>query len=90
MMRLHAFISGIVQGVFFRSNTVAHAKQLGLKGWVRNLDDGRVEVVAEGGVESLKKLLKWLYKGPSGAIVKKVEYEWLDATGEFSDFEILY
>ncbi len=74
-MKLHAFISGRVQGVFFRSSTRAKAEELGLRGWARNLADGRVEVMAEGDEESLKKLLKWLYKGPPDAVVKDVKYE---------------
>ena len=74
-MKLHAFISGRVQGVFFRSSTRAKAEELGLRGWARNLADGRVEVMAEGDEESLKKLLEWLHKGPPEAVVKDVKYE---------------
>jgi len=89
-MRLHAFISGVVQGVFFRRNTKIQADRLGLKGWVKNLRDGRVEVVAEGGEEKLKELLEWLHHGPEGASVDRVESEWLESTGEFKSFEIVY
>ncbi len=85
--RIHAIVLGVVQGVFFRRNTKIQAGNLGLTGWVRNLPDGTVEVVAEGSEESLKKLLEWLHKGPLDAVVKGVKYEWLKATGEFEGFE---
>ena len=85
--RIHAIISGVVQGVFFRKNTKIQAERLGLTGWVRNLPSRTVEVVAEGDEESLKELLKWLHKGPLGAVVEGVKYEWLEATGEFKGFE---
>jgi acylphosphatase len=87
MKRIHALISGVVQGVFFRANTVEVALDLGLKGWVRNLSDGRVEVVAEGDEVALKDFLDWLHKGPPGARVENVKYEWLEPTGEFKTFD---
>jgi len=86
-MRLHAFISGLVQGVFFRKNTKIQADGLGLKGFVRNLSDGRVEVVAEGSREKLDKLLEWLGHGPASARVDKVEHEFSDEEG-FTFFQI--
>lgn len=85
--RIHAVISGVVQGVFFRRNTKIQAGNLGITGWVQNLLDGTVEVVAEGDEDSLKRLLDWLHKGPPDARVDKVYYEWLEATGEFKIFE---
>ncbi len=88
-LRLHAFISGRVQGVFFRVYTKEKALMLGLTGWVRNLRDGRVEVVAEGNEDNLRKLLQWLQKeGSPQSIVKKVDWTWFPATGEFRTFEI--
>lgn len=83
-------MSGVVQGVFFRKNTRERAKRLGLKGWVKNLRDGRVEVVAEGEESSLRELLEWLHHGPSGASVSTVESEWLESTSEFDGFRIVY
>jgi acylphosphatase len=70
---LHAFVSGRVQGVWFRKNTQEQAQMLGLTGWVRNLSDGRVEVMAFGEEASLKVLEVWLSKGPMLANVIHVE-----------------
>ena len=59
MKRLHIYVSGIVQGVFFRQSTLTKAKEFGIYGWVKNLRDGRVEIVCEGNEESLKKMVIW-------------------------------
>lgn len=88
--RAHIFVSGLVQGVFFRSFTQKNAKKLGLSGWVRNTQDGRVEVVVEGEKERIEKLVEYLKKGPPLARVEKVEVNWENFVGEFSDFEIKY
>jgi len=85
--RIHIFVYGVVQGVFFRSNTVSAAKRLGLRGWVRNMRDGSVEIVAEGEKELLEKLAEWCREGPEGAEVENMKKEWERFTGEFSDFE---
>lgn len=63
---------------------------MGLKGWVRNLPDGRVEAVAEGEEEKLKRLIDWCHHGPPGAVIREVEVHWGDFRGEFTDFEIRY
>lgn len=84
--RLHIWISGRVQGVFYRANTVELAEQLKLTGWVRNLRDGRVEIVAEGEEEGLQKLLAWCRQGPPAARVISVETQEEPATGEFERF----
>jgi len=89
-LRLHAFISGRVQGVFFRSTTREVARKLGIRGWVRNLPDGRVEVVAEGEKEKLEELLNFLRRGPRAAKVERVKVTWEDFKGEFNDFTIVY
>ncbi|MDH5488202.1 MAG: acylphosphatase [Gammaproteobacteria bacterium] len=65
-------VSGQVQGVFFRASTQDAAKNLGLTGWVRNLPDGRVEVVACGEKAALKRLEQWLWQGPRHARVENV------------------
>jgi len=88
--RLHAFIRGDVQGVFFRANTQDRARELGLTGWVRNRSDGSVEVVAEGDKGKLESLLSWCRHGPRAATVSGVEHEWEEKKGEFADFEIRY
>lgn len=90
MKRLHAFISGKVQGVFFRDNTRDVARGLQVTGWVRNLEDGRVEVVAEGDKEKLEQLVAYLHKGPSSARVIAVEVKWENYSGKFNSFEIRY
>lgn len=84
--RLHAFIEGRVQGVGFRYFTMSAAQEYGLKGWVRNLFDGRVEVLAEGEHEQLNLLLGDLRKGPRSAVVEDIEYSFTDAKGEFERF----
>lgn len=68
----HFIVSGRVQGVFFRASTEKMAKRLGLTGWVRNLPDGRVELVACGDDADLAELERWLWEGPSHAHVEQV------------------
>ena len=88
--RLHAFVSGSVQGVGFRAYVQRQARRLGLTGYVRNLPDGQVEVVAEGPKDALNQLLGALRIGPYGATVDKVVSNWLPATNEFHAFGIRY
>lgn len=85
--QLHAYIFGQVQGVGFRYHTLNAAQNLNLTGWVRNLRDGRVEVLAEGSLDDLNQLLSVLRKGPMSAEVYEVEYEFGDAEGNFSRFQ---
>lgn len=89
-VRVHAVISGRVQGVFYRANTKKVADKLGLTGWVRNLPDGRVEVVAEGERQVIDKLINYLHKGPMIAKVNRVDFDIKKFTGEFSEFEVRY
>lgn len=89
MKQVHIFVSGTVQGVFYRSNTRKKAKELGIKGWVRNLYDGRVEVTAEGEEEDLKKFIEWCKKGPELAFVENIEVEWNDYKGKYEDFSVV-
>jgi acylphosphatase len=86
MEQLHAIVHGRVQGVSFRYYTVLKAVDLNLKGWVRNLPDGTVEVLAEGAHEPLGQLLDFLHRGPSGASVESVDVQWGAATGDLVDF----
>ena len=72
---LRGFVSGRVQGVSFRQATAAQAKALGLCGWVRNLPDGRVEVLFEGEAGVVKQLAAWLEHGPESARVASLELE---------------
>ncbi|MFH1225014.1 MAG: acylphosphatase [Candidatus Diapherotrites archaeon] len=86
--KLHAFVSGRVQGVFFRAHAKRQAEALGISGWVRNLQDGRVEVLAEGAEEKLREFEKWLRSGPDSAEVERLEAKWETAKGGFSGFEV--
>ena len=88
--RVHVFISGKVQGVFFRAYTQEEARRLGLRGWVRNLPDGRVEATFEGEEKALEEMIRWCHKGSPGARVTGVEVIEEPYTGEFSDFRIRY
>lgn len=90
MARAHVFVSGRVQGVFFRSKTRYEAKKRGVKGWVRNLPDGRVEAIFEGEEKSVKELIDFCKRGPSGARVTNVDVLWERPAGEFKDFEVKY
>ncbi|MFQ5713054.1 MAG: acylphosphatase [Candidatus Scalinduaceae bacterium] len=89
-VRAHVFIEGRVQGVFFRANTREEANSLGLTGWARNCWDGRVEAVFEGEREKVEKVISWCKKGPPGAMVRDVETNWEQATGEYETFSIKY
>lgn len=88
--RAHVLVSGRVQGVFFRSETKHEADRYGVKGWVRNLPDGRVEAVFEGEEEAVKALINFCKRGPSGARVTNVDLRWEKFTGEFDAFRVRY
>ena len=86
----HLFISGLVQGVFFRSETKRKADEIGVFGWVKNSPDGRVEAILEGEREKVEKLVEWIKKGPTGSRVDSVELEFRKAKNQFQEFEIRY
>jgi acylphosphatase len=86
--RTRILITGLVQGVFFRREITDLARRLGILGWVRNLPDGKVEVLAEGDKMRLDELIRFCHVGPRGAVVKRVEVEWSDYSGEFRGFRI--
>ncbi|HJO01713.1 MAG: acylphosphatase [Candidatus Woesearchaeota archaeon] len=90
MERVHVIIHGSVQGVFFRANAKRIAESLGLKGYVRNIDDGCVEVVAEGSEEKLKELISFCKKGPEAANVSKIDVKFEESSGKFEGFEVRY
>ena len=88
---LSATFYGRVQGVFFRYFVQNVARELGLKGYVRNLASvDAVEVQAEGEKQQLNKLLEQLKVGPPRARVERVEVKWADYSGQFSDFSVRY
>jgi len=86
--RVHVFISGKVQGVYFRDYTRREAEKLGIVGWVRNLPDGRVEAVFEGQEEQLQKMLSWCRQGSPRSIVDEVEVIRETREENFKDFRI--
>jgi len=88
--QIHLFVSGRVQGVFFRAETKAMADRLKLSGWVRNLRDGRVETVFQGETEAVETMIAWCRKGPAFAAVDGVEMEEEPPAGTFDGFTIRY
>lgn len=88
MIRKHCFFSGKVQGVFFRANTRDQAQNRGVKGWVKNLRDGRVEAIFEGPEEKVNDLIEWCKNNQPHARVDGVEVEEEGPTGEFDSFFI--
>ena len=87
MQQAHVFISGNVQGVSFRYFIKSNAQQLGLKGWVRNIEDGGVETVFCGEKEKCEQLIELCRKGPMLAQVKQLGFEWEEAE-DFTNFTI--
>ena len=88
VVRSAASVRGVVQGVGFRYSTIRAAERLGLEGWVSNMPDGSVEVVAEGDRSRLESLIAWLRTGPPAARVTSVGVSWEPATGEFVGFVV--
>jgi acylphosphatase len=86
--RIKLVVSGRVQGVYFRMFAQKKAKQLAIKGCVRNLDDGRVEIIAEADSDSIENLIQWSHKGPFTARVDQVELFELEVAEAFTSFEI--
>lgn len=88
--RAHLLISGRVQGVFYRSFTEDVAHSLGLKGWVKNCSNEKVEAVFEGKKEDIEKAISLCYKGPPAARVSNIDVQWEDFKGEFDTFSTKY
>ena len=88
--RAHVYISGRVQGVFFRAFTSEKAMQLGLTGWVKNLSDGRVEAIFEGEEEKIEEVIARCREGPPHSVVRNVDVRWEKPTEEFSSFIVSY
>lgn len=86
--QLQCTVRGRVQGVFFRASAQREARRLGVAGWVKNLPDGSVEILAEGEDEPLREFLAWMQRGPSSARVDRVDTKWRSFTGEYTDFRI--
>ena len=88
--RIHLFIGGKVQGVFFRQAVKVTAKKNNIGGWARNLDDVRVEVLLEGDDEAVNAVIKWAHTGPANARVDEIKIKTEEFKNEFLSFEVLY
>ena len=88
--QIHIFVTGRVQGVFFRQSTKVMAIKNNAKGWVRNLDDGRVEIVAQGETQDIDNLAQWCKTGPANSRVDEFELSEENVTDEFENFEVRY
>ena len=86
--RAHVYVSGDVQGVFFRDSARQRAGELGLAGWVRNLPDGRVEAVFEGTRDKVREMVRWCEEGPPHAGVEGVEAEFEAPSEDLDGFEV--
>ncbi|BBL78217.1 hypothetical protein RxyAA322_00710 [Rubrobacter xylanophilus] len=86
--RVHVYVSGRVQGVFFRDSTRERARRLGVSGWVCNLPDGRVEAVFEGESGAVDEMVRWCHEGPPHARVESVEAEEEPVSGGSEEFEV--
>ncbi len=87
-IRAHIIVSGRVQGVYFREQMRKGAKKLNVSGWVKNLEDGRVEAIFEGEKGKVEKIIDWVKQGPAFAKVKDIELEWQEYRGEFKNFKV--
>jgi acylphosphatase len=86
--RVHVFIRGKVQGVYFRQNTKQVATRCRVTGWVRNLPDGRVEAIFEGDKVDVNEVIEWCHIGPPKAKVEDVDVRFEKYTGEFANFTV--
>lgn len=86
--RAHVYVSGGVQGVFFRDSARREARRLGVSGWISNLPDGRVEAVFEGDPDSVREMVRWCESGSPEAAVESVDASYEEPRGD-SGFEVL-
>ena len=88
--QIHIFVTGRVQGVFFRQSTKVMAIKNNAKGWVRNLDDGRVEIVAQGETQDIDNLAHWCKTGPANSRVDEFELSEENISDKIETFEVRY
>ena len=88
--RIRIFVTGKVQGVFFRQTLKVMAKKNNIFGWVKNLKDGRVEAVLEGDEEKINRIVEWAHGGPANARVEDVQIQNEKFISEFTKFDVLY
>jgi acylphosphatase len=89
LKQLQLVVRGRVQGVYFRASAQREARRLGVSGWVKNRNDGSVEILAEGEETAIRELYGWAQKGPSAARVERVDTRWRSYTGDHSEFRII-
>ncbi|MGH7885174.1 MAG: acylphosphatase [Thermodesulfobacteriota bacterium] len=87
---VNLIVKGLVQGVFFRAETLKKALEFEVVGWVKNLSDGNVEITAEGNKENLNNLIEWCKLGTTRTRVDSVQIEYLPYENKFTDFQIKY
>ncbi len=85
---IHVYVSGLVQGVAFRYSAVRQAKHLGITGWVKNLRDGRVELLLEGEEHAVLQMVEWCQHGPPSARITDVHTEEYPYSGKFLSFDV--
>ena len=90
LVHFKALVHGRVQGIYYRAFASRAAKSLSLKGYVRNVSNGDVELEAEGEKGLLEELLRRLRTGPDGAVVKKIDISWPEYTGKHSSFDVRF
>ncbi|HUH96111.1 MAG TPA: acylphosphatase [Anaerolineales bacterium] len=88
IVRVHVWVQGVVQNVGFRAHVELNARQLGVRGWVRNVGYDTVEAVAEGQRENADRFVESMKAGPRASRVNECRIEWEPATGEFRSFEV--
>lgn len=88
--KIRVVVRGVVQGVGFRYFVLRSARESGLRGYVKNLRDGGVEIVAEGPRGTLEQLARDVAEGPGHALVRDIELEWSEPGGEFESFEVSF
>ena len=86
-VRAHVFVRGRVQGVYYRASTRDAAREAGVDGWVRNLDDGRVEAVFEGPEAAVDEMIEWCHTGSRAAEVEAVDVR-TEPPEEVDGFEV--
>lgn len=89
-IRVRLIVEGRVQGVWYRDSTRQKAQELGLKGWVKNRNDGNVEILAEGIDHKISELKNWCYDGPPYAVVTGIKEFIEEYKGEFVSFDIVF
>jgi len=87
---VHILVTGKVQGVFFRQATKVIAIKNNVTGWVKNLENGQVEILFEGDDKNVNSVIDWCHHGPANSRVDKIKIKKQEFSGQYSDFEVLY